>query len=450
MSAESSGPGHSVRRPRVAIVGRPNVGKSSLFNFLTRTRNAVVKNQPGVTRDIQVGLAEWWGKSFDILDTGGLTAKKDEFSPMIFAQVVQSLGKVDLLVVMFDAKSGLHPEDRDIMHIVRESGKKFIVVVNKVDSEKNADLQKADFYEFSDTVIHCAVEARARTDEVVEAILENVPFEVPTTEAGLRIAILGKPNAGKSSICNRLLGEYRMLVSEVAGTTVDAIEETFTFRGRPITIVDTAGLRKQAKRLKRADGVEILSSFKSFDAVDRADLVFLVVDAVLGPSEQDAKLYDYILSRHKAVLMVANKMDLLREERPQAKEWFRDRVEREFHFASDVPFVFTSSETGEGFTELLEKALLMHEKLQTDIPTSELNNFFYDVIRQTPSPVYGTQNVKFYYLTQTSQTPPSFIAFANQPDGVTPAYRRFLMSRIKANWGLEGIPVRVFVMKSGG
>ena len=434
---------------RVALIGRPNVGKSSMFNFLTRTRDAVVKNQPGVTRDIQVGFADWWGKTFEVFDTGGLTARQDDFSPLIFEQVLQSLGRVDLLVVMFDAKEGLIHEDREIMRIVKESKKPFITVLNKLDREEDAEMKKAEFYEFSDEVIHCSVEARNHTDEVVESIIQQIPEEMPDEEESIRLAIVGKPNAGKSSICNYILGQNRMIVSDVAGTTVDAIEESFDHEGQKFTIVDTAGLRRQAKRYSRNDGVEILSSFKSYSAIDQADICFLVVDGMQGPTEQDAKLYDHILSRHKAVIMVANKVDVMKEELESHKEWYRDRLAREFHFAPDVPLVFTSAVTGEGLNELLRKTMEVWGKLETKIKTSDLNDFFYDVIRQTPSPVYGTKNVKFYYLTQTSQKPPSFIAFANHPTGVTPSYRRFLVSRIKKNWGLEGIPVRVFVMKSG-
>ena len=433
---------------RVALIGRPNVGKSSLFNFITRTRDAVVKDQPGVTRDIQAGFADWWGKTFEVYDTGGLTAKQDDFSPLIFEQVIQSLGRVDLLVVMFDAKQGLIPEDREIMRIVKDSGKPFVIVLNKVDREDEAELRKAEFYEFSDDVIHCSVEARNHTDEVIESIIHRIPEEMPDEEESIRIAIVGKPNAGKSSICNYILGQNRMLVSPVAGTTVDAIEESFSHSGQKFTIVDTAGLRRQAKRYSKNDGVEILSSFKSYGAIDQADICFLVVDGMHGPTEQDAKLYDQITSRHKAVIMVANKVDIMKEEMETHKEWYRDRLAREFHFALDVPLVFTSAVTGEGLNELLKKTMDVWSKLETKIKTSELNDFFYEVIRQTPSPVYATKNVKFYYLTQTSQKPPSFIAFANHPDGVTPSYRRFLVTRIKKNWGLEGIPVRVFVMKS--
>lgn len=435
---------------KVAIIGRPNVGKSSLFNFLTRSRSAVVKNQAGVTRDVQTGYADWWGKNFEILDTGGLTRLDDEFSPLIFQQVLDSLGKVNLLVVLFDAKDGLLDEDREIFRIVKESGKPYVLVLNKVDREQNAELLTAEFHEFSDDIIHCAIEARVHTDRVVEAIIGHIPEEMPEEEEAIRITIVGKPNSGKSSLINNLLGKNRMIVSKVAGTTVDAIEESFVYKKQKFTLVDTAGLRRHGKRQKKRDGVEILSSYKSFDAIDRADMVFLVVDATHGPTDQDAKLYEYINSKSKAVIMVANKLDLFEEDQEKSKEWFRKKLEFEFHFTKDIPLVFTSAITGQGTESLLTKAIKVWSKLSIKITTSDLNDFFYNVVRQAPSPVYATTNVKFYYLTQTGQKPPSFIAFANHPAGVTPAYRRFLVHRIKDNWDLKGVPVRVFIMKSGG
>ncbi len=435
---------------KVGIIGRPNVGKSSLFNFLTRTRDAVVKDQAGVTRDVQRGFADWWGKTFEVLDTGGLTHADDEFSPLIFEQVINSLGGIDLLVVMFDAKQGMMPEDREIFRIVKESGKPFVLVLNKVDRDHEADMLKAEFFEFAEDIIHCAVEARVRTDEVVEAILDHIPDEMPEEEESIRIAIVGKPNSGKSSLANILLRSKRMLVSSKAGTTVDAIEESFDYWEHKFTLVDTAGLRRHGKRQKKQDGVEILSSYKSFGAIDRADIVYLVVDAIEGPTDQDAKIFEYINSKSKAIIMVANKVDLFPEHEEKTKEWFRKKLEYEFHFAKDIPLVFTSALTGEGKDELLRKTIKIWDKLETKIPTSALNDFFYNVVRQAPSPVYATTNVKFYYLTQTGQKPPSFIAFANHPDGVTPAYRRFLEHRIKEQWELQGVPVRVFIMKSGG
>lgn len=433
---------------RVAVIGRPNVGKSTLFNILTRSRKAVVKDQSGVTRDIIVGQADWWGHQFEVLDTGGLTSQQDTFSPLIYNQVLSVLKYVDLLVVVMDGRTGLVPEDRDIVRIAKESGKPFFIVVNKVDRDQNAEIMKAEFYEFGMDILHASFERRDRVDEVVERICQSIPENIATKVGGVRIAIVGKPNVGKSSLCNALTGEKRMLVSEVAGTTVDAVEVGFQYKGHDFILVDTAGLRRQAKRLNRGDDVEILSSFKSYEAIDHADVVFLVVDGQIGPTEQDAKMAEYIFEKAKALIVVANKMDLLKKEQDEPRRWFRERLAYEFHFAPDVPVVFTSAETGEGLTDMLDEAIRVWKKLHLKIPTRELNDFFYDVIRQAPSPVFHTTNVKFYYCTQTEQKPPSFIAFANHPEGVTPSYRRFLVKRIQDQWGLEGIPVRVFVMKS--
>jgi len=433
---------------RVAIIGRPNVGKSTLFNILTRSRKAVVKNQPGVTRDILVGEADWWGQSFEVLDTGGLTSAGDVFSAMIYEQVLGILKYVDMLVVVMDAKTGALPEDRDVIRIAKESGKPFIIVVNKVDRENEAEMLKAEFYEYSLDIMHASFERRDHTAEIVEKILARIPKGSTAEKTGLRVAIVGKPNAGKSSLFNCIVGENRALVSEIAGTTVDAVEEQYIYKKQNFILVDTAGLRRQGKRLGRNDGVEIISAFKSYEAIDRAEIVLLVVDGLLGPTEQDAKMAQYAYEKHKTVLLVANKFDLLRSQIDEPKKWFRERIEREFHFAPDIPITFTSAERGEGIEDMLDEVLLLWNKLSLKIPTRKLNDFFYNVIRQAPSPVYRGTNVKFYYLTQTDQKPPSFIAFANHPEGVTPAYRRFLIKRIQAEWGLEGIPIRVFMMKS--
>ena len=432
---------------RVAIIGRPNVGKSSLFNFLTRSRRAVVKNEPGVTRDIIAGQAEWWGKTFEVLDTGGLTRHDDRFSALIYEQVMSVLKYVDLLIVMMDAKSGLLPEDRDVVRVAKESGKPFFVVLNKVDRENDAELLKSEFYEFGLDVLHVSIERRDHTDEIVEKIIATIPEGVIVEDESVRLAVVGKPNAGKSSIVNAILGEKRVLVSDIAGTTVDAIEESFVYGGCKLTLVDTAGLRRQGKRLAGRDGVEILSAYKSFEAIDRANLVLLVMDSVLGPTEQDAHIVQYAYEKSKALIVVANKFDLLKDEQPEPKKWFRDRLDYEFHFAPDVPVVFTSAVSGRQ-SALLDEVVRIAKKIDFKISTRELNDFFYEVIRQAPAPVYRTTNVKFYYLTQTEQKPPSFIAFANHPEGVTPAYRKFLINRIQKQWALEGVPVRVFVMKS--
>lgn len=429
---------------RVALVGRPNVGKSTLFNRLTRSRKAVVKNEPGVTRDIQIEPTEWWGKQFEVVDTGGLSEDKEGFTPLIREQVIEFLHSVDLIVFIVDGRTGIMPEDRDAFRIIKQSGKPFVTVVNKCDKTLESENYIPDFYEFGENLIAAAFEQDFGIDVAVEWILANLGEDVTDVREGFRVCIVGKPNAGKSSLANKLLGGHRMLVSEIAGTTVDAVEEEFELGGNKYILIDTAGLRRAAKQ---KDGVEVLSGFKTRDAIHDADLVLLVIDGTVGPSNQDSRIIEYCLERHKAIIVVANKMDLGKEQHEDFKKWFRERVEFEFHFFTDIPIVFTSAKRGTGLEDLFKKVEDIRAKLGIRISTSQLNKFFTEVIKQAPSPVFGTQNVKFYYLTQTGQKPPSFIAFANHPEGVTPAYRRFLIRKIQENWGLIGVPLRIFVME---
>jgi GTPase len=432
---------------RVAIVGRPNVGKSTLFNILTGTRKAVVKNQPGVTRDIQVGVAEWRSQEFEIFDTGGVTEGDVPFAEAIRKNVEGLLPQMDAILFLVDAKSGFIPEDRDVMRMVRKSQKPFLVVVNKVDKRPEVETAKFDFFEFGDDIITTSFEQRRGVDDLLEWVLSQVQPATSVPKEGVIVAVLGKPNAGKSSLCNRLAGEERMLVSEIPGTTVDAIDLHIEFKDKKYIVIDTAGLRRQARR---QEDVEILSAYKSFDALKRAEVVLLMVDGTIGPSDQDAKIVEQIIEQHKGVILVANKSDIATKEIPAYREWFRSRVERELHFFPDIPVVFISAKTGSGVENLFTEIDEVWRKLHFRISTSQLNNFFMDVIRQAPAPVWGTQNVSFYYLTQTKQVPPSFIAFANFPEGVSPSYRRFVAKKIKEKWELEGIPIRIFAMKSGG
>jgi GTP-binding protein len=428
----------------VALVGRPNVGKSTLFNRLTRSRKAVVKDERGVTRDIQIETTEWWGKTFEVVDTGGLSDEREGFTPLIRQQVVEFLHSADLIVFIVDGRDGILPEDRAAFRVVKESGKPFLLVVNKCDRTVEASGYLPDFYELSDNPVPAAFEQDFGIDTLVEWIRDNLGEDEAAPREGFRVCIIGKPNAGKSSIVNRLLGEERMLVSPTAGTTVDSVEIPFDLNGQQYILVDTAGLRRKGKQ---KDGVEVLSGFKSRDAIHQADLVLLVIDSEVGPSNQDSRLIEFCVDRHKAIIVVANKSDLAKKQHEDYRAWFRERVAFEFHFFADIPVVFTSAKTGAGMDALFNKIEDVREKLAIRIPTSKLNKFFTEVIKMAPAPVYGVHDVKFYYLTQTNQAPPSFIAFANHPDGVTPAYRRFLVKKIQENWDLKGIPLRIFVME---
>jgi len=433
------------KQTRVAIIGRPNVGKSTLFNFLTETRKAVVKDQPGVTRDILIQPAEIWGNEYEVIDTGGLTEASDLISQLIREQVVEFLKSIDLLICVMDGRAGLIPEDRDIIRIASETAKPFLIVVNKFDSVQNLESGKAEFYEFGRDVVAASFEARHGVSEILEWISEHIKKFKALERDAFTIAIVGKPNVGKSSLVNCLVGEKRVLVSELAGTTVDTVDVELEYDGNRYVLLDTAGLRKSAKRV---EDVEIISAFKSKDAISRADLVLLVVDGVLGPTNQDTKILEQIIEEHKTVLLVANKTDLGEEQIPAFRSWFQTQSEKIFHYYTDIPTVFVSALYGQGIGDMFAKIEDLKRKMSFKIGTSELNDFFMTAIRGAPAPVHNTENVKFYYLTQTHQVPPSFIAFANHPEGVSPQYRRYLSKKIKEQWHLEGLPIRIFVMKS--
>ncbi len=443
MSMENSE--FSLISPKVAIIGRPNVGKSTLFNILTDSRKAVVKNQAGVTRDIIISPADVWGKKYDLIDTGGVTEAQDLFSKLIKEQVTDFLHSVDFIIAVMDGRSGMLPEDRDIIKLAKQTGRPTLLVINKVDQHHEDDLAKADFHEFGLDVVACSFEQRRGVAEVMEWINTIIPDAKETVKEGMQIAMVGKPNVGKSSLCNCLLGVHRMLVSDVAGTTVDSVDSPFIYNEKKYIIVDTAGLRRHSRR---EDDIEIIAAFKSQESIRRSDIVLLVIDGNTGPSEQDAKIMQQILEDHKGVIIVANKSDVAVDEVPKYRETFRAQVLKEFHFFVDVPVVFTSAKTGAGINDLFKMIESVSAKLNQRISTSDLNDFFFETIRQAPAPVYGITNVKFYYLTQTKQVPPSFIAFANHPDGVTNSYRRFLIKNLKEKFYLHGIPIRIFCMKS--
>lgn len=431
--------------PKVAIIGRPNVGKSTLFNIITDSRKAVVKDQAGVTRDIIIEPVDIWGKQFDLIDTGGITEAGDIFSKLIKEQVTEFLHSVDLIVAVMDGRIGLVPEDRDIIRVAKQTGKPFLLVINKVDKVTEEEIAKSDFYEFGVDIVSASFEQRRGLSDILEWITKQIPENPGTVKEGMNIAIVGKPNVGKSSICNAILGSNRMIVSDVAGTTIDSVDSPFIYNGKRYTLVDTAGLRKSARR---EEDLEIISAFKSQEAIRRADLVLLMVDGTVGPTDQDARIMQAILEDHKGVILVANKSDLGGREIPEYRKTFREQVARTFHFFDDVHVVFTSAKTGYGVDELFEMIEKVSDQLNFRVPTSELNDFFFETIRKAPAPVWGTTNVKFYYLTQTYQRPPAFIAFANHPDGVTNSYRRFLVKNIKNRWDLHGLPIRIFCMKS--
>lgn len=436
------------RLGRLAIIGRPNVGKSTLFNILTNSRKAIVRNQPGVTRDVQIEPGEWRGINFEVMDTGGLTEADDVFSKLIREHVPAWIRTADAIVFVMDAKSGLCPEVRDVYRLLIQMKKPLLMVINKVDQDHNEAQVMAEFYELEGELVGASFERRRGLVEILEWALPHL--DKPMEEVGepvLTMAVLGKPNAGKSSFCNKLVGDNRFMVSDIAGTTVDAVEAEFERDGRKYAIVDTAGLRRAARRV---DPVEIFSAFKSRDAQGKSDIVLLMIDGLIGATEQDAKIAEMVIECHRGLIVVVNKTDLGEAQIPEFRKTVREQIATTFHFFPDVPISFISAKTGAGMDKLFQQLQEVWAKLNFRISTSKLNDFFFDVIRRAPAPVDGSRDVKFFYLTQTKQRPPSFIAFANLPDGVSPSYRRFLAKNIKTEFGLDGIPIRIFAMRASG
>jgi GTPase len=435
----------SKERKKIAIVGRPNVGKSSLFNVFVGGRPALVKDEPGVTRDVNLRTVDVWGRTFDLIDTGGVTGNAVPFAGEVREQVLRILPYVDFILFVVDGRDGLVPDDRDLLVEIKKTRKPFLILVNKIDSEKDEESRLMDFFELGEDMQPTSFENRRGIDETCEWIiaqltdqgLEEVPLEK-------KIAIIGRPNVGKSSLVNYLLSENRMLVSDIAGTTIDAIDSEINWKGKKYVFTDTAGLRRSARR---DTDVEVLSAYKSEDALARASIVVLMVDALEGLHQQEARLLDLILEENKAVVVAINKSDLGKKEIVDFRDKLQEEVDSELYFHAGIPRVFISAKTGQGLDQLFKVIDELWDKMHLKISTSDVNEFFGQLTRMVPPPIYGTRSVKMNYFTQTRQVPPSFIAFCNYPQGVSPSYRRFLLKELRKKWDLYGVPVRLYILK---
>lgn len=443
----------------VALVGRPNVGKSSLFNVLCKKKLALVKDQPGVTRDLRRGYAKWWNQDFEVCDTGGWTNAEDVISQAIREKLKNELEAFDLLVFVCDGRQGVTSDDENFFSVIREMGKDFIVVLNKCESDA---IEGYDFYSLGvESFYKISCEHKIGISELVEDILgrmepepedfddyvdkEDEPAEAEESYKtdDFSITVIGKPNVGKSSLINRILKKEQQLVSSVAGTTTDTLSFKGKYNALDFKIYDTAGVRRKA----RLDGgLEGLTVIKSLETIDQAEFVLLVFDGTEPPSRGEAKLIERCIAQSKPFLIVVNKWDLASDVDELNKKTFKDSLIKEFHFLNAFELVFVSAKTGSGIDKLFDKIDLMREKLTKRIGTGELNRFFERAIKLAPSPFYHNKQVKLYYITQTRQRTPSFLCFANYPKGVTSAYRRFLENRIREEFDFNGVPVRVFFL----
>ena len=433
--------------PVVAIVGRPNVGKSALFNRLIGHHEAIVSEEAGTTRDRHFALAEWQGRKFWLVDTGGLT--EDSQLPMdieIRRQVAQAIEEADLMLFMLDAKVGVHPSDARIAELLRQSGKPWVVVANKVD-----DPRETDYYEFyrlgaGEPQPVSATNGKGSGD-LLDVIVTRIPEFTDEEDASfLRVAVIGRPNVGKSSFVNRLLGEERLVVSEIAGTTRDAIDSPFTYHGRDLIFVDTAGLRRQSKV---EDGVEFYSSLRSRRAIDRADICLLLIDAVEGLHNQDLKIANLAWETGRALILIVNKWDLKEKDDKTSAKFQKEAVEKA-PFLGFVPFVFTSALTGQRVTKVLDLILHVDAERHKRITTSQVNDALQELLARRQPPQAAGLEVKLNYATQVETAPPTIAVFGNNPDLVQEHYIRYLHNGFREFWGFTGNPLRILLRRKSG
>jgi GTP-binding protein len=430
--------------PVVALVGRPNVGKSALFNRIVGRNAAIVSEEAGTTRDRHFARAEWAGRTFWLVDTGGLI--EDPNHPMdleIRRQVEQAIAEADVLLFVVDAQQGVHPSDSRIADMLRTSGKPWLLVANKVDKP-----QSTDYYEFfslgaGEPLPVSAVNGHGSGD-LLDAVTERLPEAAPTDEEALHIAVIGRPNVGKSSIVNRLLGEQRLVVSEVAGTTRDAIDTPMRYHDRTFVFIDTAGLRRQSRV---EEGIEFYSALRSRRAIERADICVLVVDATEGEiHNQDLKVAALAWEAGRGLIVVVNKWDIVQKDDKAAAKYEKQAREKA-PFLSFVPFVFTSAKTGQRVSRILDLVLQVEQERLKRVPTAEVNDRLRELIARRQPPQAAGREVKLNYATQIEVAPPTIAVFGNNPDLVQEHYVRYLHNGFRESWGFTGNPLRILMRR---
>jgi GTP-binding protein len=437
-------------RPVVALVGRPNVGKSSLFNRIAGGRSALVHDEPGVTRDRRYGDAHHGGRDFIVVDTGGLDpGDPSELRRGAAAQTMVAVSESDVVVLVVDGRAGPLPTDRAVCDLLRRQHARLILAVNKIDGPKQHDEVYA-FFELGLDDVH-AISAEHGLGigdllDAIEAALPPIPADVPEEEApegerAVRVALIGRPNVGKSSMVNRLLGEERVLAHPEPGTTRDSIDVPFEHAGRPYVLIDTAGIRR---RRSVRTAVEKLSVLQAMRAMDRCHVAVFLLDATEVATDQDARVAGYAHERHRAIVLAANKWDLAR-----AGEWsggagerrFVAEVRRRLRYLDHAPLVLTSALTGEGVASMMRTVDEVARRYDRRIDTSETNRIFESIVERTPPPLHRGKPLKFFYAAQVAVRPPRFVITCNFPDAVHFSYRRHIVNRLRELGGFEGVPL---------
>jgi GTPase len=441
----------SVPRPIVALVGRPNTGKSTLFNRLIGRRKAIVDSEPGLTRDRLYGVAEWRGRELTVVDTAGLQLSGDDSSAAaIEAQTRAAIEEAQVIVFLVDIRGGLTPIDRDIAAMLRRSGRPVVLAANKADDPRSLYLLHEVLELGFPDVVKVSGQHGIGADDLLDAVEAVLPPPEPSEdgeEAVARLAIMGRPNVGKSSLLNRLLGDDRAVVSEVPGTTRDPIDTDILFDGLPVVLVDTAGIRR---RSSARDHLERVSLLRGIKAMERSDVVLLVLDGSEGVLAQDQHVASYALEAGRGLVLVVNKVDLLDRPGRQAAVWTRE-LRSDFRFVAHAPVVPISALTGEGIGRVLPAALEVVGQRRVRVPTNELNRVLREAFLQRPPPSNSRgRRLSLKYATQASSDTPTFVLFVNDESLLTQPYRRYLQNRLRDHFGFSGNPIRVFARSSQG
>ena len=437
-------------KPLVAIVGRPNVGKSMLFNTLTGQRTSIVEDTPGVTRDRIYGECEWCGRTFSLVDTGGIEPDTDsEMLKFMRRQAEIGIELADAIIMVVDVRSGVTAADQDVATMLRKSRKPVCLAVNKCDS---IGLVNPDVFEFYSLGIGDLFETSAvhghGTGDMLDWVLENIPEDDSEDEEDdiIKVAIVGKPNVGKSSLLNRILGEERVIVSNVAGTTRDAIDSYFENETGKYCFIDTAGMRRKSKV---DDAIEKFSNMRSVAAIERADVCLILIDANEGVTEQDTKIAGLVHEAGKAAIIVVNKWDAVEDKETNTMRDKENDVRRDLAYMTYAPVVFLSALTGSRVDRIFQAIQDVHAQNTSRITTGALNSVLADATARVQPPTDKGRRLKIYYMTQASTKPPHFVIFCNDARLFHFSYQRYLENQIREVFGLQGTPIRITIRQKG-
>ena len=434
-------------RPIVAIVGRPNVGKSTLFNRLVGERRAIVQDEPGTTRDRVYGTTDWGGIEFTIVDTGGLlddreiaSASLSEIARHTQDQATSAIAEADVIVFVVDAKAGLTSGDHEVADILRRADKPTILAANKADSLDRRDAA-VDFYNIGlGEPIPISAYHGGGTGDLLDRVVEALPEAEEEEESeGPRIAIAGRPNVGKSRLLNALLGQERAIVSDVPGTTRDSLDTVIEWAGQPLTLIDTAGIRRRGRV---EQGIERFSVLRSMRSIDRSDVVLLVIDATEEFTAQDLHIAGYVEEQKKGMVVVVNKWDLVEKDNHTMDD-YRAKAKEALDFMPYVPLVFISAKFGQRVQQVLESALIVVGEREKRVSTGSLNKLLKDAVAKHPPASRPGKWLKFFYATQADASPPTFVFFCNDPEHIHFSYRRYLENELRAEYGFVGSPIRM-------